>query len=163
MATARTSGSGQPGDPETAIRSLHAELLRHWNERDAAGFASLFTADGDVVGFDGSQMKGKEEIESSLGGIFEHHATAAYVGKVREVRLLAPEVGVLRAVVGMLPPGQADLDPKVNAIQSLVAVNQGGRWVIAHFQNTPAAFHGRPELSKRLTAELREELRGRSR
>ncbi|MGZ4033139.1 MAG: SgcJ/EcaC family oxidoreductase, partial [Tumebacillaceae bacterium] len=29
-------------------------------------------------------------------------------------------------------------------------------WQIALFQNTPAQFHGRPELVEQMTAELRE-------
>jgi len=29
-------------------------------------------------------------------------------------------------------------------------------WRIALFQNTPAAFHGRPEAAKKLSAELRD-------
>jgi hypothetical protein len=53
----------------------------------------------------------------------------------------------------------ADINPAVNAVQSLLAVKQDGRWRIALLQNTPAAFHGRPDLSDQLTAELRAELR----
>jgi hypothetical protein len=43
----------------------------------------------------------------------------------------------------------------VNAIQTLVAARRDGRWRVELFQNTPAAFHGRPEASEALTAELR--------
>lgn len=46
----------------------------------------------------------------------------------------------------------------VNAIQTLVTVKHDGQWRIAVFQNTPAAFHGRPELRDRLTEELRQVL-----
>ncbi len=67
-----------------------------------------------------------------------------YVGKIRGVRFLTPEVAVLRAVAGMVPPGQSDLNPAVNTIQTLVAAKGAGPWRIALFQNTPAQFHGRP-------------------
>ena len=33
---------------------------------------------------------------------------------------------------------------------------QAGEWRISLFQNTPAQFHGRPDLVERLTRELRE-------
>jgi uncharacterized protein (TIGR02246 family) len=82
--------------------------------------------------------------------------TATYVSKIRGVRFLAPEVAVLRAVVGMIPPGKKDLNPDANAIQTLVATKQEGQWRIAVFQNTPAQFHGRPELVEALTEELRQ-------
>ncbi len=124
--------------------------------------ASLFVDDANVVGFDGSQMNGRAAIDAELGNIFADHRTAAYVGKVREVRFLSGDVAVLRAVVGMLPPGGSDINPATNAIQSLVALRDGDRWRITLFQNTPAQFHGRPGLSDALTKELRAELAKRS-
>jgi uncharacterized protein (TIGR02246 family) len=95
--------------------------------------------------------------------IFGDHQTAVYVAKVREVRFLAPSVALLRAVAGMVPIGHTDLNPAVNAIQSLVAVKHGEHWRIALFQNTPAQFHGRPELVEQMTEELRQVLGRRKR
>jgi hypothetical protein len=51
----------------------------------------------------------------------------------------------------MVPPGQSDINPEVNAVQTLISVKQQNKWSMALFQNTPAAFQGRPELSERLT------------
>ncbi len=53
-------------------------------------------------------------------------------------------------------PGQSDLNPAVNAIQTLVVVKHAGQWQIALLQNTPAQFHGRPDLAEALTEELRQ-------
>jgi uncharacterized protein (TIGR02246 family) len=144
------------------IVALYQQLLRAWNERNARDFAALFAADGHVIGFDGSLMDGPTEIEATLSPIFAHHPTAAYVSKLRGVEQLAPDVVLLRALVGMLPPGGTDLNPAVNAIQTLVACQRDGAWHIALFQNTPAAFHGRPELVERMTQELREVLQAQS-
>jgi uncharacterized protein (TIGR02246 family) len=144
---------------EEAVRALHRQLLERWNRRDAAGLAALFTDDGNLVGFDGSQVNGRTEIEAHLRPIFADHPTAAYVGIVRGVRQLGLEVAVLRAVVGMVPPGQTDLVPAVNAIQTLVAARRDGQWRVEVFQNTPVAFRGRPEASQALTEELRGALR----
>jgi uncharacterized protein (TIGR02246 family) len=138
------------------IGALYQQLLDGWNQRDAAAYAALFAEDASVVGFDGSQMNGRAEIASQLGQIFADHPTSRYVGKIREVRLLTADAAILRAVVGMVPPGQSDLKPDVNAIQSLVATKINGQWQIALFQNTPARFDGRPELAQQLTDELRE-------
>ncbi len=153
------SGIGRgPADESEAI-SLYRQLLECWNQRNAHGLAALFAEDGNVVGFDGTLMNGRSEIESTLDQIFADHPTAAYVWKVRSVRFLAPAVAVLRGVAGMVPPEQSDLNPAVNTIQTLVAVKHDDLWRIAVFQNTPAAFHGRPELSQELTEELRQALR----
>jgi uncharacterized protein (TIGR02246 family) len=88
--------------------------------------------------------------------IFAEHTTAAFVAKVRGVRLLGAEAGILRAVAGMVPPGQTELEPKVNTHHTVVAVKRDGEWRIALFQNTPAQFHGRPDLVQQLIEELRE-------
>lgn len=157
------SGNRDPrSTDERSAWSLYQKLLDSWNRRNAKDMAALFAEDGNVVGFDGSPLNGPAEIESVLGKIFADHPTAAYVGKIREVRFLTPDVAVLRAVAGMVPPGQSDLNPAVNAIQTLVAVKQDGQWRVAVYQNTPAAFHGRPEMSEKLTEELRQVLRAAS-
>ncbi len=147
-------------EDEREVRSLYRELLDAWNARDAGAMAALFAPDGGVVGFDGSSHEGPEGIRADLGRIFAHHPTASFVGKVRSVRPLSADVALLRAVAGMVPPGASALNPDVNAVQTLVAVRLEGGWRIASFQNTPAAFHGRPDLVERLTEELRDLLRG---
>jgi uncharacterized protein (TIGR02246 family) len=139
--------------------SLYTQLLDAWNRRSADDFAALFAPDGNTVGFDGSPLDGREEIASSLKAIFANHPTAAYVAKVREVRQLGPQVTLLRAVVGMVPPGKTELNPAMNAVQSLVIIEQDGQLKVALLQNTPAAFHGRPELAGQLTEELQNVLR----
>lgn len=139
--------------------SLYAQLIEAWNRRSAADFSALFAQDGNTVGFDGSPLDGQAEIVSALQNIFANHPTAAYVAKVREVRRLGSDVTLLRAVVGMVPPGRTELNPAVNALQSLVIVEQGGQLRISLLHNTPAAFHGRPHLAEQLTEELKDVLR----
>jgi uncharacterized protein (TIGR02246 family) len=142
-------------EPSTqTIVALYTQLLDAWNRRDADGFAELFTEHGSIVGFDGSQMNGRAECRTQLSAIFASHPTASYVAKVREVSTLDARVSLLRAVVGMLPPGQDALNPAVNAVQSVVIVYESARPRIALLHNTPAAFHGRPQLSEQLTTEL---------
>jgi uncharacterized protein (TIGR02246 family) len=140
---------------ENEISALYHALLDAWNKRSAHDYAALIAENGSVVGFDGSQMNGRAEIENEISQIFRDHETAKYIAKVREIRSLSPDVAILRAVCGMVPPGKTDLNPAVNSIQSLVAQKQADQWQIVLFQNTPAQFHGRPELSDALTAELR--------
>lgn len=136
------------------VKKLHTQLLKYWNEQNAEGMASLFTEDGNMIGFDGSQINGTSKIKSEIGEIFANHKTASYVWKVKEVRLLSPEISLLRAIVGMVPPGKKEINPQTNAIQSLIAKKDADSWKITLFQNTPAQFHGRPELVKEMTEEL---------
>ncbi|HEX6480721.1 MAG TPA: SgcJ/EcaC family oxidoreductase [Ktedonobacteraceae bacterium] len=152
--TLQPQDSLSPGESE--VRALYQQLLDSWNKRNADIFASLFAEDGYSIGFDGSQLIGQGEIASTLHQIFADHPTAPYVSKVREVRLLSPDVAILRAVVGMVPTGQTNIVPALNAIQTLVAQKYDGNWRIVHFQNTPAQFHGRPELVEQMTEELQQ-------
>ncbi len=155
--------SSDPGsaDSERATRDLYQRLIEAWNKRNARDYALLFASSGSIVGFDGSQVNGQMEIGAHVSEIFSHHQTASYVTIVREVRPIASDVTLLRANAGMVPPGKDDINPELNAVQSMVAARKSGKWEIALFQNTPAAFHGRPELSKKLTEELRAVLRQR--
>jgi uncharacterized protein (TIGR02246 family) len=151
-----------PEQTAAALRQLHASLLESWNRRDAAGFAALFTPEGNVVGFDGSEVDGAAAIRDHLEQIFADHHPAAYVAIVREVRQLGSDTALLRAAAGMVPPGKTEVNAAVNAIQSLVARQDGGRWRIELFQNTPAAFHRRPQEAAALTAELQRQADGRT-
>jgi uncharacterized protein (TIGR02246 family) len=111
-----------------------------------------------MIGFDGSQAAGSDEVREHLRPIFEGHATGTYVAKVREVRSLGSTSVMLRAIVGMVPPGADDLNPEVNALQTVVAVRYEDDWRIALLQTTPVQYHGRPELVEQQTAELRPQL-----
>src|SRR5919107_824600 len=144
---------------EHQIRRLYEQMLIAWNQQDAPAMAACFEEDGDLVGFDGTQADSRADIEDHLRPIFTDHPTAAYVAKVREIRMLGTNVGILRAVVGMIPPGSDDINPAGNTIQTLVAVEGADGWQAALFQSTPAAWHGRPQDSAALTEELRDIMR----
>ena len=147
---------------EVQVEALYKKLLDSWNNRDAAEFAGLFADDGNIIGFDGSQANGQREIYYHISQVFGNHKTASYISIIKEIRFLSDDVAVLRAVAGMVPPGKSDIKPEVNAIQTFIAQKQDDEFRIALFQNTPAAFHGRPELKKQLTKELRHSLINKS-
>ena len=154
-----TADNPSTPDYDRDARELQARLPEAWDKRNARDYALLFASDGNLVGFDGSQVNGQLEVGAHLTEIFTHHQTPRYVSIVRDVRLVAADVTLLRANTGLVPPGKDDIDPALNAAQSMVAVQKGGSWKIALFQNTPAAFHDRPDLAKKLTEELRAKVR----
>jgi uncharacterized protein (TIGR02246 family) len=136
------------------IRDLYGRMIAGWNAGDAAAMTRDFADDGQIVGFDGSEVSGREQIAAHLAGIFANHKVASYVTLVREVREIAPDAMLLRAHAGMVPPGKSEINRATNAVQTLIAVKRGDRWQIALFQNTPAAWHGREDDVNALTAEL---------
>jgi uncharacterized protein (TIGR02246 family) len=153
------TGDSAQNDWDAATRGLYTQLLAAWDKRNARDYALLFASDATLIGFDGSQVNGQLQIGAHVSEVFSHHQTPRYVGVVREVRLVAPDVSLLRANAGLIPPGKDDIEPALNAVQSLVAVKKGGDWKIALFQNTPAQFHMHPEQAKALSDELRAKLR----
>ena len=155
------SGTTSNWDRET--RDLYGRLMEAWDKRNARDYALQFTSDASLVGFDGTQVNGQLDIGAHLTEVFTHHQTPRYVTIVREVRALANDVTLLRANTGLIPPGKEDIEPALNAVQSMVAVQKGGAWKIALFHNTPAAYHMRPEQAKQLTEELRTKVREKPR
>ncbi|WP_274365136.1 SgcJ/EcaC family oxidoreductase [Paenibacillus thermotolerans] len=140
------------------VRAIYSRLLDAWNNQSARGMAELFAEEGEMIGYDGSEATGPDEIFSHLEPIFRDHPTARFVSKVRAVRLLAPDAFMLRAIAGMIPRGKTDINPAVNTHHTLIVVHKNENWKIALFQNTPAQFHGRPELVERMTEQLRAEI-----
>jgi uncharacterized protein (TIGR02246 family) len=153
MSSNDTTSSDHP------IRRLYEQILIAWNQQDAPAMAARFEEDGNLIGYDGSQANSRAEIEDHLRPVFTDHPTADYVAKVREIRILRRDVGLLRAVAGMIPPGSEDINPAVNTIHTMVAVQSENGWRVALFQSTPAAWHGRPEDSTALTEELSDVMR----
>jgi uncharacterized protein (TIGR02246 family) len=146
-------------EQENRLRALYQQLLDSWNQRDDHAFAVLFEVKGHLVSYDGSQINGRTAIQVEMDRIFHNRIPAAFVGIVREVRFPTPDVAIVRAMAGMLPRGQTELNPEVNAVQTLVAIKREDNWEIALFQNTPAQFHGRPDLAQQLTEELNQTLK----
>jgi len=136
------------------VRGIYERMIAGWNAGDAAAMTRDFADDGQLVGFDGSEVSGREQITSHLARIFADHKVASFVTLVHEIREFAPEVMLLRAHAGMVPPGKSEINRATNAVQSLITVKRGGRWQVALFQNTPAAWHGREDDANALTAEL---------
>jgi uncharacterized protein (TIGR02246 family) len=140
---------------DAEVRELYRKLLEAWDKRNARDYAMLFAPDAILVGFDGTQVFGQADIGAHISEVFSHHQTARYVSIVRGVRAVTGDVVALSAVAGMVPPNKTDINPDVNAVQTMVAARRGSAWQVALFQNTPAAFHGRPNDAKALCEELR--------
>jgi uncharacterized protein (TIGR02246 family) len=145
-----TASTGAEG-----VERLHGAILDAWNRQDAKAYADCFRDDAIVVGFDGSEMRGRADIAEQLAATFADHDVARYVRIVRGVHRLGAEAALLHAVVGMVPPGGRDVMPDRHAVQLLVAVWETGAWRAGSLQNTPAQLHGRPEAVEALTDELR--------
>jgi uncharacterized protein (TIGR02246 family) len=139
---------------ELKVRKLYEQLIAFWNMRSGEKMSSLFSDDGSIVGFDGTQENGKENISTHLNDIFKGYSSNPFVYLIREVRFLSDTAALVRAVAGIMPEYGAEMNSDLNTIQSVVAVKKNEEWKIALLQNTPASWVGRPEDVKDLTKEL---------
>jgi uncharacterized protein (TIGR02246 family) len=114
------SSSSRSAD-EDAIRALYQQSVEGWNKGSGEAFAAPFAGDGDLVGFDGTHLKGRQEIASFHQQLFDTFVKGSrLIGKVRSVRFLTPDVAVLHAVGGTIMAGQLDIEPERNSVQTLV-------------------------------------------
>jgi uncharacterized protein (TIGR02246 family) len=129
--------SCQPNDA-AAIRQVQEQQADAWNRHDAAAYAKLFTADGDVINVLGWWWRGRQEIESKLAAAFafvfrDSKLTMTDV----QVQFLSPSVAIAHVrwtmVGARAPPGMPE--PR-EGIQLQVLTRQTGGWLIASFQNT---------------------------
>ena len=144
---------------DNEVRALYLRLLTAWNERDARAMSACFAEEGVMIGFDGSVADGASSVFDHLSPIFADHPTAPFVTLIRSVHGTG-NVRILRADVGMVPPGAAQINPDANARQSLVARRTEEVWQVELFQNTPTALDWdealRISLSEELNAAFRE-------
>lgn len=139
---------------EDEVKALYERLIAGWNAHAGEAMADPFAEDGVIIGFDGSVSSGKQTIGNEMTSIFSDHETGRYAVKVQSMKALGPQAVILRAIAGLVPPGQTAINPETNSHQTVVAERQDAQWQVVLFQNTPAQFHGRPELVERMTREL---------
>jgi uncharacterized protein (TIGR02246 family) len=129
---------------EQAVRALYHRLMDGWNQGSGTAFAAVFTNDGDLVAFDGTHLKGREQIASFQQQLFDKYLKGTrLVGEVRDVRFLDPETAVMHAVGNTIMRGKQKPSRQRASIQTLVAVRRDSEWRVAAFQNTRIRPMGR--------------------
>jgi uncharacterized protein (TIGR02246 family) len=122
---------------EVAIRALYQQMMDAWNKGSDEAYAAPFAEDGDLIGFDGTHFKGRQEIAPFHQRLFETHLKGTrLVGQVTSVRFLSLDVALMHAVGGTVMRGKSGPSPERDSIQTLVATKRGGEWLLAAFQNT---------------------------
>ncbi len=123
---------------EAAVRALYQQLMAGWNQGSGDAFAAVFTEDGDLVAFDGTHFKGRQEIAPFHQQLFDNKwmKGSRLVGEVKDVRFLSPDVALMHAVGGTVMRGKSEPSPERDSIQTLVATREDGEWRLAAFQNS---------------------------
>jgi uncharacterized protein (TIGR02246 family) len=128
-----------PAAEVAAICELQERQANAWNAHDAAAYADLFTADGDVVNVLGWWWRDRAEIERKLIEAFAYvfRDSTLTITDV-DVRLLAADVAIAHVCWKMegakAPPGAPH--PPRQGIQLQVLRKAHDGWRITSFQNT---------------------------
>src|SRR5215204_6708427 len=134
----REEAAANDSRDEAAVRALYQELMDGWNQGSGDAFAAVFTEDGDLVAFDGTHFKGRQEIAPFHQQRFDRWLKESrLVGEVKDARFLSPDVALMHAVGGTVMRGKGEPTPERDSIQTLVATREeGDQWRLAAFQNT---------------------------
>lgn len=136
--TARRVSSADHSGDETDIRDVEKRQQDDWNRHDAKAYAELFTEDADVVNVVGWWWKGRSEIEKKLKAAYTYvFAESTLTITEVQVRFVDSQIAVAHVrwtMAGARTP--KGIPEPQQGIQTQVLQKQGGKWLIAAFQNT---------------------------
>ena len=132
--TEKTEGTRED---ERAIEALYRDLMDSWGRGEGKAYAMQFTDDADYIIFDGSHLKGQQEITSTFQHLFDTWLKGTSLqGHIQKIHFLAPEAAFAIATSGLVFPGRTEVRPNRQSINSLVAVKRNGTWRFSSLHNT---------------------------
>ena len=138
-------------DPEGQVAAVLAAFGRAWEQHDEAGMAACFTKDADYIAFDGARFHGREAIAAMHVELFRTVLKGSrLVGAAPVIRMVTPEVAVVRGAGAVLSRGQKVPSRRALSVNTTVVVLRHGRWQIAAFQNTRYRPFGQSLLGRLL-------------
>ena len=96
------------------VRALYEQLMDGWNKSSGEAFGAPFAEDGDLIAFDGTHLKGRQEIASFHQPLFDKWLKGTrLVGEVKGVRFLTPDVALMHVVGSTIMRGKLKPSPFV--------------------------------------------------
>ncbi len=118
---------------------IAGELEQAWNAADGEGFARPFTNGADFINIRGDYFRGRTTIALGHQAIFDGiYKDSRIHYEPEDVRAVAPTV-LVGQVRGHLRVPSGPLAGELNALATLVLVDDRGEWRIAVFHNTLVA------------------------
>ena len=131
------SGATETARDESTIREIPQKIAAAWNTGSGSRIAAVYADDGTLVAGDGKLTQGRSQIARYHDEQFAAFLKGTRLSvQVKSVRFLSPGVALMRTEGGILWPGQSELAPGNQGIQSFVVVKDNGVWRVTLFQNT---------------------------
>lgn len=121
-----------------AMSAIPARMIEGRNRGDAAAFLADFADDAELVDFEGTVHKGREQTIAAHQPIFDTVMKGSRLvqGEVLFVRIVGPGCGVVHHRMVMAMPGEQEPPESRRFLQLLVVVWQNDRWEVASMQNS---------------------------
>ncbi len=115
---------------ETTIRDVVTEMIDAWNRGDARDFAAAFAEDADFIAFEGTHLKGRQQIVAFHQPLFDAqlHGTRLEAG-VNFVRFLGPSLAIMYTWATTTLAGQTNASNSRDSMQLFVMTRRSGEWL----------------------------------
>lgn len=121
---------------EIAIRAVIQRMVDAWNEGSGEVFAAPFGETADFIAFEGTHLKGRQEIISFHRQIFDTAAKGTRLeGEVKFVHILNPQLAVMHSAFRMTLPGQTEPSPSRDSMQLFVVTKRDADWRVEAMLN----------------------------
>jgi len=120
---------------EQAVRDLFQRCTEAWGDADSYGQA--FTDAATYVTFFGGCFNGRTEIVEGHRALFDGVLAGSHLdARIVSIEEVAPGVAVVVSTGGVAKEGRRSASKRARSVQTWVAVDDGGTWRFAAFQNT---------------------------
>ncbi len=114
---------------ETTIKDIIARMIDAWNRGSSADFAAPFAEDADFIAFEGTHLKGRQQIRAFHERLFDLDLKGTRLeGGVKFVRFLGPALAVMYAWATTALRGQANASSSRDSMQLFVITKREGEW-----------------------------------
>jgi len=114
---------------ETTIKDIIGRMIDAWNHGNAAEFAAPFAEDADFIAFEGTHLKGRQQIRGFHERLFDLDLKGTRLeGGVKFVRFLGPALAVMHAWCTTTLRGQTNASSSRDSMQLFVVTKRDGQW-----------------------------------
>ena len=111
-------------------------MINGSNAGKGDAFAAPRTDDSDFIGFDGTYVKGYQQIDSFHQMLFDIVKGSRLIGEIRSICFVTEDLAIEIAVGRTIMTGRWDIDPDRNSSHTLVAVKRNLKYRFSKFAST---------------------------
>jgi len=124
-------------EAQAAFDQLRRQQEDAWSSGDAVAWAATFTADGDMVTFNGDHLHGREHMTNRMQHYFDTYLAGTRLLMLTEqVRYVEPDTAIIVRTGCVLWDTQTTCTDEALSVNTNVLVKRHGRWLQTSFQNT---------------------------